>query len=55
MSYDDDDDGDKGFEGEDEDLAALQSALNVLYRSSDSAGPSDVDHLAGVTTKDCIA
>jgi hypothetical protein len=49
---DDDDDDEEGSEGEDEDLAVLQSALDVSRRSGDGAGPSGADRPAGVTTEE---
>jgi hypothetical protein len=49
---DDDDDDEEGSEGEDEDLAVLQSALDVSHRSGDGVGPSGADRPAGVTTEE---
>jgi hypothetical protein len=49
---DDDNDDEEGSEGEDEDLAVLQSALYVLCRFGDGIGPSGADRPAGVTTEE---
>jgi hypothetical protein len=49
---DDDDDDEEGSEGEDEDLAALPSALDVSRGSGDSARPSGVDRPMSVMTEE---
>jgi hypothetical protein len=49
------DDNEEGSKGEDEDMAALQSALNVLRRFGDGAEPSDADRPANVMTEESFA
>jgi hypothetical protein len=51
----DDDDDDEGSKAEDEDLAILQSALDVLRRSGDGAGPSIADRPTSVAIEEGYA
>ena len=55
MSDDDDDDNEEGSVGEDEDLAILQSTLNVSHRSGGGAGPSGADRPVSVTAEEHFA
>jgi hypothetical protein len=52
---DNDDDDDVGSEGEDEDLVALQSTLDVSCGSGDGVGPSGADRPASVMTEESSA
>jgi hypothetical protein len=49
---DDDDENEEDFEGENEDLVALQSTLDVSRGSSDGAGSSCADCPAGVAIEE---